>query len=140
MSRVAFALAIMAVVAVAAWAYHVNYRTKTTLREVERLRTAIADERETVEVLRIEWSYMNAPERLAALVKRENKVLGLVALSPDNFDDVAAVPFPPHSPTPVPAGAARDAGADAVVAAASPPLPPGPSAPLPLPKPAGWRP
>jgi len=53
MNRLGFALSMIAVVATAAWAYHVNYRTKTTLGRVDRLRGLIAAEREEVEVLRV---------------------------------------------------------------------------------------
>ena len=42
MTRLGFALSMIAVVATAAWAYHVNYRTKTTLGQVDRLRGQIA--------------------------------------------------------------------------------------------------
>ena len=65
MTRLGFALSMIAVVATAAWAYHVNYRTKTVLGQVDRLRSQIAAEREAVEVLRVEWAYLNAPARLA---------------------------------------------------------------------------
>jgi hypothetical protein len=97
MNRFGFALSMFAVVATAAWAYHVNYRTKTVLGQVDRLRSQIAAEREGVEVLRVEWAYLNAPDRLARLVALHNDRLGLEPMGPQHFDEVAAIPFPPRN-------------------------------------------
>ena len=91
MTRLGFALSMIAVVATAAWAYHINYRTKTTLGVVDRLRGQIAAEREAVEVLRVEWAYQNAPERLTRLVVLHNDLLGLEPMGPLHFDEVAAI-------------------------------------------------
>lgn len=102
MSRLGFALAMLGVVAAAAWTYHINYETKQALTRVDRLRAEIAAEREAVEVLRVEWAYLNAPDRLARLVARNNDRLGLVPMDPGHFGDVAAVPFPPRPPLSAP--------------------------------------
>lgn len=98
MNRIGFALATLAVVISAAWAYHVNYDTKTALGRVEGLRKEIASEREAVEVLRVESAYLNAPARLARLVQAHNTSLGLEPLSPQAFDEVAMIPYPPRGP------------------------------------------
>jgi len=137
MTRLGFALSLIAVVATAAWAYHVNYRTKTTLGQVDRLRGQIAAEREAVEVLRVEWAYLNAPDRLARLVARHNGLLGLGPMGPQQFDEVAAVPFPPRAPGPAPDDVAPETGVETVVVI-SEPVPPV-SGPVPMPRPAGWR-
>lgn len=100
MNRIGFALAALAVVTSAAWAYHVNYDTKTALGRVEVLRNQISAEREAVEVLRVEWAYLNSPDRLARLVKAHNHVLRLVPMAPQAFDEVATIPYPPHSRRP----------------------------------------
>ena len=161
MSRLGFALAMLAVVAAAAWAYNVNYQTSMALDRVDRLRSEIAAEREAVEVLRVEWAYLNAPERLARLVAMNNDRLDLVPMSPQHFDEVAAVPFPPNPAPELPAETPADAPepegpaapeSPALVEAAPPPPPviPGRTAsdgtaigaaiPLPAPRPASWRP
>jgi len=162
-SRLGFALAMLAVVAAAAWAYNVNYQTKMALARVERLHAGIAAEREALEVLRVEWAYLNAPDRLARLVAMNNDRLDLVPMGPQHFDEVAAVPFPPNPPPQPPADdpaadPASEPASDpaATVAAAglpseapseAPPEPPllvsGEAAaamPLPTPRPASWRP
>ena len=137
MTRLGFALSMIAVVATAAWAYHVNYRTKTTLGQVDRLRSQIAAEREAVEVLRVEWAYLNAPARLARLVAQHNDRLGLEPMGPQQFDEVAAIPFPPRMPGPAPddVAPAREAEMVVVISESVPPV----SRPVPMPRPAGWR-
>ncbi|MEE8455744.1 MAG: cell division protein FtsL [Limibaculum sp.] len=137
MTRFGFALSMIAVVATAAWAYHVNYRTKTTLGQVDRLRSQIAAEREAVEVLRVEWAYLNAPARLARLVAQHNDRLGLEPMGPQQFDEVAAIPFPPRTPGTAPDDVApvREAEMVVVISESVPPV----SGPVPMPRPAGWR-
>ncbi len=137
MTRFGFALSMIAVVATAAWAYHVNYRTKTALGEVDRLRSQIAAEREAVEVLRVEWAYLNAPDRLARLVAQHDDQLGLEPMGPQQFDEVAAIPFPPRTPGPAPDGVApvREVEMVVVISEQVPPV----SGPVPIPRPVGWR-
>ncbi len=137
MTRLGFALSMIAVVATAAWAYHVNYRPKTVLGQVDRLRSQIAAEREAVEVLRVEWAYLNAPDRLARLVAQHNDLLRLEPMGPQHFDEVAAIPFPPRTPGPGPADVApaREAEMVVVISESVPPV----SGPVPMPRPVGWR-
>jgi hypothetical protein len=100
MNRLAFALSVIAVVASATWAYNTNYRTKTALGRVDELRGKIAAEREAAEVLRVEWAYLNAPERLARLVELNSEWLKLEPMGPQGFDEVPAIPFPPRTAAP----------------------------------------
>jgi len=142
MSRLGFALAMVAVVASASWAYHINYRTKTALARVDALREQIGAEREALEVLRVEWAYLNAPERLAALVRKQNKALGLVPISPANFDEVAAIPYPPLDESDLPAdpaeGESPASGAEGpMLLVAAPQLAAAGTAPMLAPRPPG---
>jgi hypothetical protein len=147
MNRLGFTVAILAVVASAAWAYHINYRTKTALGRVEKLRGQIAAEREAAEVLRVEWAYLNAPERLARLVELNNDRLGLEPIAPRQFDDVSAIPFPPRAENPSAGpdsepesgGAAAVSGPDAAPVISQPILRNRGEVPLPTPRPAAWR-
>lgn len=82
------------IVGTASWAYNVNYKTITVLEQVDSLRADIALERETLQVLRVEWAYLNAPERLASLVERHQDRLALVPLVPEALGEVAVLPFP----------------------------------------------
>lgn len=149
MSRLGFALAMLAVVAAAAWAYNVNYQTKMALARVDRLHRQIAAEREAVEVLRVEWAYLNAPERLERLVAMNNDRLELMPMSPQHFEDVAAIPFPPNPapvvvPEPAPEAELPPDPPALVEAVPEPPLviservAAAGAMPPPAPRPAGW--
>ncbi|MEM9763410.1 MAG: hypothetical protein AAF968_13010 [Pseudomonadota bacterium] len=101
MSRLGFALSVLAIVAIAAWAYNVNYRTGEALARVETLRSEIARTREDVQVLHVEWAWLNTPERLARLVAVHQDKLALGPMVPERFGDAQQVPFPPppdHDP------------------------------------------
>lgn len=128
MKRIGYVFAIVAIVAMAVWTYRVHYDTKSALGRIEALRDRIAEVKESMRVLRVEWAWLNAPERLAALVARHNDVLGLVPMSADDFAFVGIVPFPPPpAAVPDPAPLAEP-DAEEVVAVSYPP-PPG----MPLP-------
>lgn len=87
---------IVLVVICATWAYRVNYATQEAMNRVADLQDEIAEEEEALAVLRAEWAYLNRPDRLKALVKANETALGLVELTPDQFGDVASIPFPPE--------------------------------------------
>lgn len=119
-----YVLALGLVAAVAVWAYRVNYRTLAALDRVEGLRAAIAAEHEALDILRVEWAYLNAPARLSRLAQAHLPDLGLIALSPEHFADSAMVAYPAPPPlvaTAPPMGAAqkRDDLLEAVAAAAA---------------------
>ncbi len=84
------------VVVCATWAYRVNYATQEAMDRVADLRNEIAGEREAIAVLDAEWAYLNRPDRLKQLVAANAPTLGLAELTPDQFGDVAMVPYPPE--------------------------------------------
>lgn len=103
MTRHGPALLALAVLAIASWTYNVNYDTRAALDRLNTLRAEIAGERENLQVLRVEWAYLNAPDRLARLVAEQNERLALVGLTTDALGYVAAVPYPrglPARPAP----------------------------------------
>ena len=116
------------IVATAGWAYHVNYKTITALDEVKRLRADIAQEHEVLQVLKIEWAYLNAPERLTRLVGQHQEALNLVPLFPESLGEVAEIPFPKGKLSD------DDEDADAELSAVSDGLP------LPATRPVAWSP
>lgn len=97
MTRHGIALLMLSIIAIAGWAYNVNYNTKAAIERVSSLRAEIAAEREALRVLKVEWAYLNAPDRLARLVAEHNDHLQLVPMVPGAFGISAAVPFPPKS-------------------------------------------
>jgi hypothetical protein len=139
MNRFGFALAVFAVVTSAAWAYHINYNTKTALGRVDRLRSQIAVAREEVEVLRVEWAYLNAPDRLAGLAAMHNHLLKLEPMAPEGFDEVETIPYPQRDPLSAPDHAAGEGQPEAVpfVSVQVPPVVE--RAPTPAPRPVVWR-
>jgi hypothetical protein len=96
MTRHAPALLALSIIAVAGWTYNVNYDTRAALDRLSDLRTEIAEQREALQVLRVEWAYLNGPDRLAGLVVAHNDALGLMPLLPEALAIAAAVPYPPR--------------------------------------------
>jgi len=121
MTRHVFTLLALAIIAIAGWAYSVSYNTLDTLERIEDLRGDIAREREAIQVLRIEWAYLNNPERLARLARRYADQLRLEPLTPEALQRAAVVPFLPTAP---PVGNGRGKG----------------GFPVPRPRPVAWRP
>lgn len=146
MNKLGFAFAVLGIVAMATWAYNVTYATKTTLGRIDALRGQIASEREHIQVLRVEWAWLNNPERLARLAEEHAGALGLLPLTPHVFERVALMPYPPadalepdaapsavpEEPEPLLAQATQAPGVEALLVMA-----PQGSAPPPA-RPVGW--
>lgn len=79
-------------VASAYWAYSVNYTTRAAERRVAILEGKILEEKERIEVLDAEWTYLNRPERLTRLAEANFEILRLVPVRSDHFGQVANVP------------------------------------------------
>ncbi len=82
------------VVFFATWAYRVNYRTQEALARVDTLYDQIAQERQTIAVLRAEWAYLNRPERLLALSEKHFSDLKLMPIHPGHFDEISRIAYP----------------------------------------------
>lgn len=94
MKTFSYLLVSIVVLALAFWAYHVNYATKDRLGELRALNGEIADLQEGLSVLRAEWAYLNRPERLRELVNLNFGSLQLLPLAPEQFGAAAQVPYP----------------------------------------------
>ena len=94
MRTLLFITSALAVMGLAFWAYHENYKTQERLSEVRQLQRDIGAGRERLSVLRAEWAYLNRPDRLRDLVDINFDRLGLLPFTPDQFGHVDEVAFP----------------------------------------------
>lgn len=82
------------VMGLAYWAYHENYRTQASLKEVRGLHRHIGAAHERLNILQAEWAYLNRPDRLRDLAELNFDRLGLLPLMPDAFARVEQVAYP----------------------------------------------
>ncbi len=66
--------------------------------ELRALKDAVAEEKESLRVLAAEWSYLNRPDRLAAMAGR---YLELVPLKAGQVQGLDAIPLRDPEPTPL---------------------------------------
>ena len=95
-------LAAAVVAAVAFWAYKVNYAAQAALERVADLRAEIAREREAIRVLEAEWAWLNAPDRLRALLDAHGAELGLAPMEGGRFAAFSEIPPLAVEPEPEP--------------------------------------
>ncbi len=67
--------------------FQVNYETRDAKKRVAQLQRDIAFERETISVLRVEWAYLNRPERLRILSETYFNELRLMPIHAEHFAD-----------------------------------------------------
>ncbi|MGR3742886.1 MAG: cell division protein FtsL [Pseudooceanicola nanhaiensis] len=95
MRGLAYALATLAVIGLAFWAYRENYATQQVLKETRSLQSRIGASQARLNVLRAEWAYLNRPDRLLDLAEINFDRLRLLPLRPDQFGRVDEIAFPP---------------------------------------------
>lgn len=90
-----YVLTAVAVIGLAFWAYHENYKTQAAISETERLHREIGQLRARMAKLNAEWAYLNRPDRLRDLAELNFERLGLLPLRPEQFGRVDQVAYPP---------------------------------------------
>ena len=83
------------VIAAACWAYQENDRTRTSTSRLNELREMIGAEHERLEVLNVEWAYLNRPDRLRDLVDLNFFDLWLVPVAHTRFGMISQVELMP---------------------------------------------
>ncbi|MCW1949997.1 MAG: cell division protein FtsL [Octadecabacter sp.] len=82
------------VMGLAYWAYHENYETQASLKDVRSLHRQIGVAHERLNILEAEWAYLNRPDRLRDLAELNFDRLGLLPLMPDAFGRIEQVAYP----------------------------------------------
>lgn len=94
MRSILYILSGLMVIGLAFWAYHENYDTQASLREVRDLHREIGAAHQRLNVLEAEWAYLNRPDRLRDLAELNFDRLGLLPLMPDAFGRIEQVAYP----------------------------------------------
>ena len=89
-----FILCALAVIGSGSWAYRENYATQAELDQIGVLNRQIEATRERLDMLRIEWAYLNRPDRLLSLADLNFERLGLLAMRAGNFATIDQVAYP----------------------------------------------
>lgn len=89
-----YAIAFLAVMATAFWAYRENYATQEALKEVSQLQNEIATLHDAISLEKAEWAYLNRPDRLQELATINFDRLGLLPLEPGQFGQATQVSYP----------------------------------------------
>ncbi|MDZ5647454.1 cell division protein FtsL [Nitrospirillum sp. BR 11828] len=96
--------------------YHTSYRVQEEQEHLASLNRQIAQEQQSIQVLRAEWAYLNDPTRLERLATEH---LTLRPTKAEQMVAMAAVPVKPEAPAPV-TPAASPAPADQPTAKPAP--------------------
>ncbi len=83
---------VVVMIATAAMTYKIKHDAEDRLAEIRKLREAIAQEEETIDVLRADWSILTQPARLQALAEQYQDQLGLQPLAARAIVDAADLP------------------------------------------------
>lgn len=89
-----FVISAFAVMGLAFWAYHENYDTQGSIREVRAMHSDIGKARSRINMLQAEWAYLNRPDRLRDLVELNFDRLGLLPLTGDAFGRIDQITYP----------------------------------------------
>lgn len=97
MKKMATLAWIAAITVAALGLFHVKYQVQRLEGDLTGLQREIEGHQEAIHVLKAEWSFLNRPERIAALAARH---LGLGPMTADRFAPVAELPRRPADPAP----------------------------------------
>lgn len=99
MARVSFFVWSMFLAAGLFLLYEVSYRVQSLEEDMARIDDQIVSERESMHVLRAEWTYLTRPERLQALIEKYDE--GMAPMSSHHMVSLNDVPMHGVYPMPV---------------------------------------
>lgn len=99
-------LFVLAVIAGAAAVFRMKHDAERAAEHVAALQRQIDEERETISLLKAEWSLLNQPARLQRLVERYNAYLQLEPLAVEQIAAMEDLPAKPMNFDPYGNGAA----------------------------------
>jgi hypothetical protein len=101
MGRLLNLILIGAMIVAAAITYDLKYNAESAANRVARLQSDIAKERGKIQALKAEWSMLDQPARLQALVEAHADYFKLAPFNPDQLATVADIPMRPVPPDPI---------------------------------------
>ncbi len=100
MLRIVNVLLVAVMIAGAIATYNLKHQTEKAATRVSRLNAGIAKERETMALLKAEWSMLSQPSRLQELVARYQDHFKLAPFSANQVATLDEIPMRPASGTP----------------------------------------
>jgi hypothetical protein len=94
MRSILYLLTVLAVIGLATWAYRENHLTQQAMNTRTSLEREIARLEAEISVQRVEWAYLNRPDRLRALVDLNFAELKLVPITADHFGEIGDIAYP----------------------------------------------
>ncbi len=83
---------ILVMVSAAAVTYRIKADSEDQLRQVRKLERQIAEEEDSIDLLKADWSLLTQPSRIQKLVDAHKDALGLQATDSHQVTDLSAVP------------------------------------------------
>ncbi len=83
---------ILVMVSAAAVTYRIKAESEEELRQVRKIERQIAEEEDSIDLLKADWSLLTQPSRIQKLVDAHKDALGLQATDSHQVTDLSAVP------------------------------------------------
>ena len=93
-----YLLSVVAVMALAVWAYNENHRTQQAMAEAADLRREIRNLRQAIGVQRAEWAFLTRPARLSELAELNFARLQLLPMTGRQFGRIDEIAYPAPRP------------------------------------------
>jgi cell division protein FtsL len=106
-----FNFVLMAVMIVGAVvSYGMKHKAELAADRVAKLQSGVAKEKNAIQLLRAEWSMLDQPARLQALVSRYSDYFQLQTFTPEQVSTIDEIPLRPIAPDPTTTAAKVVAG------------------------------